>query len=78
MCNEGKTNEEGFGKSRLVVWSCEQEVAIRFDDRACGKRYYGDIGYVEGGEGGEGVGRVLLYAENYRAMSALHPSTSYQ
>lgn len=78
MCNEGKTNEEGFGECRLVVWPCEQEVAIRLEDRACCKRYYGDVCYVEGGEGCEGVGRILLYAENYRAMSALHPSTSWQ
>lgn len=71
MCDKGKTNEERFGECGLVVWSCEQEVAIRFENRACGKRYYGDVRYVKSGEGGEGVGGVLLYAENCRGMSAL-------
>jgi hypothetical protein len=72
MCDERETNEEGFGECGLVVWTCEQEVTIRFENRACGQRYYGNIRYVEGSEGCEGVRRVLLYAENYRVMSVLH------
>jgi hypothetical protein len=65
---EGDGYEEGFCEAGLVVWPCEEEVAVAFGDGSGEEGYKRRIGDVEGGEDGKGVGGVFLDARNWRLL----------
>jgi hypothetical protein len=58
---EREGDDDGLGNGGLVVWSREEEEAIRFTDRARGQWYYGSVCDVKGGEDTKCVRGVLLY-----------------
>lgn len=55
MRNEGAADKERFGKGRLIIWPCEEEVAIALEDGSSDERYYRGICDMERGEDSESV-----------------------
>jgi hypothetical protein len=62
MCDEREGDESGFSEEGLVVWTCEEEVAVGLGDGACEERQERGVCYVEGCEDCKGVGGVSLGA----------------
>jgi hypothetical protein len=75
VCGKREHDEQGLGEQGLVVWACEEEVAVRFCDGAREERDERDVCDVEGCENCEGVGGVSLcsgYCLNVMLASAFH------
>jgi hypothetical protein len=62
VCGEREGDECGFGEEGLVVWTCEEEVAVGLGDGAREEGEERSVCYVEGCEDCEGVGGVSLGA----------------
>jgi hypothetical protein len=60
VCEERERNDERLGERGLVVWPCQEEVAVCLGHGADGEGDQRGVGDVEGGEDAEGVRRVLL------------------